>query len=363
MNKKFPFYKQLDEMDCGPTCLRMVAAHYGKTISGDVLRERASLTRLGVSMAGISQAAEMVGLQSLVIHSTYKMISEEVPLPCIAHWRERHFIVVYKISKNFVYVADPAFGLIKYTIEEFKKGWLSSSLIVKDDTEGILLALEPTQEFLDDEDEISKNSNIAFLKPFIRPYRKLIVQLIIGLFIGSLIQLILPFLTQSIVDVGISQNNLNFINLVLIGQLVLFLAQTTTTAVRSWLLLHITSRINISMLGNFLIKLMKLPIAFFDTKSTGDLLQRIQDNTRIQNFLSTATLNILFSALNILVFAGVLFYYSSSIFIVFLCCTFANFFWVYAFLKKRAILDYKRFDQAAGNQSSIYAVTKWYARD
>lgn len=352
MSKKFPFFKQLDEMDCGPTCLRMVAAHYGKYITGETLRENAFITRSGVSIGGISQAAESIGIQSLAIQSTYRMLQDEVPLPCIIHWRERHFVIVYKIDKKYVYVADPAFGLITYTNDEFVKGWITQSNTLKEEDEGVLLVLEPTAEFNEEEDEPSDKKSFWFLIPFIRPYRKLILQIIIGLFIGSLIQLILPFLTQSIVDVGISQSNLNFINLVLIGQLILFFAQTTTAALRSWLLLHVTSRINISLLGNFLIKLMKLPIAFFDTKSTGDLLQRIQDNTRIQNFLSTASLNILFSSLNILVFAGVLFYYSTTIFLVFLCCTTINFIWVYAFMKKRAALDYKRFDQAAGNQSS-----------
>lgn len=352
MSKNFPFFKQLDEMDCGPTCLRMVAAYYGKSITGETLREKAFITREGVNIAGISQAAEAIGLQSLAIQSTYQMLAEEVPLPSIVHWRERHFVVVYKIDQKYISVADPAFGLIKYTRDEFVKGWITQSGQVKDDDEGILLVLEPTTEFHEEDHEPEKKNNFSFLVPFIRPYRKLIFQLIIGLFIGSLIQLILPFLTQSIVDIGISQSNLNFINLVLIGQLILFFAQTTTTAIRSWLLLHVTSRINISLLRNFLIKLMKLPIAFFDTKSTGDLLQRIQDNTRIQNFLSTASLNILFSALNILVFGAVLFYYSTQIFLVFLSCTVINFIWVYSFMKKRAALDYKRFDQASGNQSS-----------
>ncbi len=339
-------------MDCGPTCLRMVSSYYGKSITGEALREKAFITREGVNIAGISQAAESIGLQSLAIHSTYQMLAEDVPLPCIIHWRERHFVVVYKIDKKYITVADPAFGLIRYTRDEFIKGWISPSGIIKDDDEGILLVLEPTSEFHEDEESQGKKNTFKFLIPFIRPYRRLIAQLIIGLFIGSLIQLILPFLTQSIVDVGISQSNLNFINLVLIGQLILFFAQTTTTAIRSWLLLHVTSRINISLLGNFLIKLMKLPIAFFDTKSTGDLLQRIQDNARIQSFLSTASLNILFSALNILVFGGVLFYYSTTIFLVFLGCTVINFIWVYSFMKKRAALDFKRFDQASGNQSS-----------
>lgn len=352
MGKTFPFYKQLDEMDCGPACLKMVASFYGGKISAEVLREKAFITKQGVNLGGLSNAAEAIGLQSLALQTTYEMLRDEIPLPCIAHWRERHFVVVYKIDKNQVHVADPAFGLINYSKLEFIKGWISQSDSIAVTGEGVLLVLEPTPEFYEVEDESSPKNNFNFLIPFIKPHSKLILQLVIGLFIGSLIQLILPFLTQAIVDVGISQGNFNFINLVLMGQLILFFAQTTTTAIRSWLLLHVTSRINISLLSNFLIKLMKLPIAFFDTKSTGDLFQRIQDNSRIQNFLSTASLNILFSALNILVFGGVLFYYSTSIFLIFLCCTVVNFIWVYAFMKRRAALDYKIFDQASGSQSS-----------
>ncbi|WP_312746767.1 peptidase domain-containing ABC transporter [Sphingobacterium multivorum] len=352
MSKEFPFFKQMDAMDCGPTCLRMIAKFYGKNFSGEYLREKSFLTKTGVSLSGITQAAENIGFQSLVLHSTFELLKEEVPLPCIAHWRDRHFVVIHRIEKDKVYVVDPGFGRVTYTKEEFLKGWIPHQSLSMDSAEGIILVLEPTVDFFDEHQKPEKKVSFGFLLPFIRPYRKLIIQLIIGLLIGSLIQLIFPFLTQAIVDVGINQNNLNFIHLVLIGQMVLFFAQTTSMAIRSWLLLHITSRVNISLLSNFLIKLMKLPIAFFDTRSTGDILQRIQDNTRVQNFLSTSSLNILFSGLNVMVFGAVLFYYSIPIFLVFLVCTSANILWVSAFMKKRAVLDYKRFDQAAGNQSS-----------
>lgn len=352
MSKEFPFFKQMDDMDCGPTCLKMIAKYYGRNFSSEMLREKSFLTKTGVSLSGISQAAENIGFQTLVLHSTFEMLKNEVPLPCIAHWRDRHFVVIHKLEKDKVYVIDPAFGRITYSAEEFLKGWIPHQRPSMDSAEGILLVLEPTVEFFNENHQQVKKVNFGFLVPFLRPYRKLIVQLIIGLFIGSLIQLIFPFLTQAIVDVGINQNNLNFINLVLIGQMVLFFAQTTSMAIRSWLLLHITSRVNISLLSSFLIKLMKLPIAFFDSRSTGDILQRIQDNTRVQNFLSTSSLNILFSGLNVLIFGAVLFYYSLPIFLVFLTCTAANIIWVSSFMKKRAELDYKRFDQASGNQSS-----------
>ncbi len=352
MRQKFPFYKQLDQMDCGPTCLKMITTFYGKNISREYLREKTFITREGVSMAGISEAAESVGLQSLVLLSNYDMLVDDIPMPCIAHWRQRHFVVVYKADRKHVYVADPAFGLIKYLKEEFLKGWISQPNPVKENSEGILLVMEPSLIFYDTEKGAAVKKSFSFLLPFIKPHKRLIVQLFVGLFIGSVIQLIFPFLTQAIVDIGIGQHNLNFIHLVLVGQLVLFVSQTMTNALRSWLLLHITSRINISLVSNFLIKLMRLPIAFFDTKTVGDLLQRIQDNSRIQNFLSSSSLNVLFSSFSIVIFSSVLYYYSFLIFLILVFFTLLNIVWVALFLKKRAVLDYKRFDQAAGNQSS-----------
>ncbi|HTI10364.1 MAG TPA: peptidase domain-containing ABC transporter [Puia sp.] len=352
MKKRFPFFKQLDRMDCGPTCLKMIATYYGKNIERDYLREKTHLTREGVTMGAISDAAETIGMQSLVMLSSYDMLVSDIPLPCVAYWRQRHFVVVYQAGKDHIHIADPGFGLIKYTKEEFVKGWISQPKSEAEESEGVILVLQPTEEFHEQQDQKGKKRSLRFLFPFITPHRKLIAQLLVGLFIGSIIQLIFPFLTQAIVDIGIGQNNISFINLVLIGQIIFFLAQSFTEMLRSWLLLHITSRINISLLSNFLRKLMKLPIAFFDTKSIGDLLQRIQDNSRIQTFLSSASLNVLFSSFSIVIFGAVLLYYSTPIFLILLVATLLDFFWVSAFLKRRAAIDYKRFDQASGNQSS-----------
>jgi ATP-binding cassette subfamily B protein len=353
MAKKFPFFKQLDSKDCGPTCLKMITSYYGKVIDREYLREKTFITRDGVNLSGLSEAAESIHIQTLMLQATYPMLAEEIPLPCIAYWRQRHFVIVYEIDNRHVHVADPAYGLIKYKREEFLQGWIPQANGKHAHSEGIVLVLEPTPEFYKTEESKATKVNFRFLLPFITPHNKLIAQLFIGLFIASIIQLIFPFLTQAIVDVGISQNNLHFVNLVLIGQLVLFLSQTFTNALRSWLLLHITSRVNISMLSTFLIKLMRLPIAYFDSKNIGDLMQRIQDNTRIQNFLSSSSLNILFSSFSVVIFGSVLLYYSTTIFLVLFVCTILNTLWIIAFLKKRKDLDYKRFDQAAGNQSSI----------
>jgi ATP-binding cassette, subfamily B, bacterial len=349
---KFPFYKQLDTMDCGPTCLRMVAKHYGKAYSLQTLREFSYISREGVSLLGISDAAESIGFRTLALRTTYEKLDEEVPLPCIAHWQQRHFVVIYKIRKNKVYIADPAHGLITYKKEEFLQGWVS----LKDkglDT-GSLLLLEPSPDFYNSDDERLKNKkSFSFIFTYLTPYKKYIVQLFIGLLLGSVLQLIFPFLTQSIVDFGIKNNDISFVNLILVAQLMLFFSRTSVEFIRSWILLHISKRINISIISDFLIKLMKLPISFFDVKMMGDLMQRIGDHYRIESFLTSSTLSILFSLLNLVIFGAVLALYNTKIFAVFMAGSLVYTGWILVFLKKRKDLDYKRFDQMSQNQSSL----------
>lgn len=351
--RKFPFYRQLDQMDCGPTCIKMIAKYYGKVYSSEFLREKCHITREGVSIMGMAEAAEDIGLKSMLVNLDYATLKESVPLPCIAHWRQRHFIVIHKVTNRYVYVADPAFGLIKHTKQKFLEGWLYNKS-EKEDEEGYLLLLEPGKDFFKLEDEGEKpRVGLKFLIPYLSPYKKYLVQLFIGLFIGSLIQLIFPFLTQSMVDYGIINQDLGFVYLVLSAQLMLFFSQTSVSIIRSWILLHIGSRMNISLISDFLIKMMKLPIAFFDSKMLGDLLQRIEDHRRIENFLSSTTLNVIFSVYSLAVFGLVLAYYDINIFLIFLAGTALYIIWVLLFVKKRAILDYKRHDEAAENRSSI----------
>ncbi len=348
----FPFYRQLDQMDCGPTCLRMVSKYYGKSYSVDFLRKKANITREGVSMSGIAEAAEAIGYHTLAVSLDYKTMVDEVPLPCIAYWRQRHFVVVHRIKKDTVYVADPAHGLVKYSKPDFLNGWIGKN--ADEDSLGYLLLLEPTPRFHENDIEDKRAYGFKFLFWYFRPYKKYIAQLLLGLLVGSLLQLIFPFLTQAVVDYGINYQNLNFIYLILIAQLTLFISQTTVDLIRGWILLHMTSRININLISDFLIKLMRLPIAFFDSKNTGDIIQRIYDHDRIQDFLSSTTLNTLFSAFNLIVFGFVLAYYNLTIFAIFFIGSFVYIGWTLLFLKKREELDYKRFDQAADNQSSIY---------
>lgn len=358
MKHKYVFYRQYDEMDCGPTCLRMVSKFFGRHYSRDFIAENCHISKEGVSMGGLAEGAEAIGLHSMVVSTDIKTLTEEAPLPCIAHWRQRHYVVVYEAKKKnghyILTVADPAYGLVTYTEEEFKRGWLSSK-VNKEADEGILLLLEPTPEFFHAGDMPDpKKKTFGLLLEYLRPHKRTVLQLMFGLIAGSIIQLIFPFLTQSIVDYGINYQDINFIYLILLAQLTLFASEATVQVIRGWLLLQMTNRINIRLISNFLIKLMKLPIAFFDSKNIGDLIQRIDDHRRIQNFLSTATLNVAFSVFNILLFGIILLVYNVTIFLVFFTGAVLYLVWALMFMKKRSELDFKRFDASSGNQSSIY---------
>ncbi len=347
-------------MDCGPTCLRIIAKHYGKVYRSQTLRERSYLTREGVSLLALSDAAESIGFRTLMAKMPFAKMKEEAPLPVIVHWRQRHFVVVYGFSRGKVLVSDPAHGRMKLTEAEFLAGWLSDKQQGQD--AGVLLLLEPSPSFYEqEEDQAADRTRLSFLFSYLRPYRRYVVQLFLGLLVGSLLQLIFPFLTQSIVNVGINHQDISFINLILIGQLVLFVSRTVVDFIRSWILLHIGTRINIAILSDFLIKLMKLPIAFFSSKMIGDLLQRINDHRRIEAFLTTSVLSIVFSVVNLVVFGIVLAYYDLQIFGVFFLGSALYALWVILFLKRRRTLDYKLFEPDGGESEQPGAINHRYA--
>ncbi len=352
--KKFPFYKQYDRTDCGPTCLRMIAKFYGKIYSPEYLRSVCHLTNEGVSVAGITEGAEAIGLKTLPVSVNWESLEKKAPLPCITHWRQRHFVIVYKVEKGKVYVSDPDYGLITYSKAEFLEGWQNTKYL-NNEHEGLLILLEPTPIFFDSEPIKESNKGFKSLIPYLKPYKRYITQLFIGLLVGSIIQLILPFLTQSVVDKGINFRDLNFIHVILLAQLTLFLSQAGVSVIRSWLLLIVGARINISLASDFLIKMMKLPISFFDSKITGDVLQRMQDSTRIETFLTTSP-NTLFSIFNMFIFIGILLYYNYKIFIIFIVGAAFYISWILFFMKKRAQLEYRRFDQSSGNSSSLIQI-------
>ena len=350
--RSVPHYIQHDAMDCGPTCLRMVAAFYGKRYSLEGLREKSFITREGVSMLGISEAAEKIGFRSICVQVGYEKL-QEAPLPCIIHWNQQHFVVVYKLNDKHVWVADPGAGKLKYTKEEFCNCWLSSRKNEEDT--GVALLLEPTPEFytIEDEGDEVNRRGFSFLYSYLRPYRGLVGQLLLGLLLGSMIQLMLPFLTQSVVDFGINNQNLGFIYLVLIAQLMLSFSSSAVDFIRGWILLHLGTRINIALISDFLIKLMKMPISYFDSKMTGDILQRINDHKRIQDFLTGSSLSVIFSVFNIIIFGIVLLVYSGMIFLIFMGGSALYVAYVWLFMKKRAELDHKRFAQQSANQSTV----------
>lgn len=351
--KSFPHFTQHDQMDCGPTCLRMIAAFYGKHYTLNEMREISFITHLGVSMLGISMAAENLGFHTIGVQISFWQLVKEARLPCIVHWNQQHFVVVYRITQKNVWIADPFAGKIKYSKEEFCHCWLSAKENGIDT--GVALLLEPTPEFYvsKDDEEREKYNAFSFLYAYLRPYKHLIGQLLLGLLLGSMIQLMLPFLTQSIVDFGINNQNLSFIYLILIAQLMLSFSSSAVEFIRGWILLHLGTRINIALISDFLIKLMKLPMGYFDTKMTGDILQRINDHTRIQNFLTGSSLSVVFSTFNIVVFGIVLLLYNWMIFLIFMGGSVLYVAYVWLFMKKRAELDHKRFAQQSANQSTV----------
>lgn len=352
----FPFYKQADEKDCGPTCLKIISKFYGKIFSIQYLRELSETTRDGSSLLNISDAAEKLGYRSLGVKINYKTLKQDVPMPCIIHWNEFHFVVVYNIDKNDnIYISDPSYGLITYNKNEFINLWIGENAN-ENTNEGIALILETSPLFytnnINTESE-KKNINIYFISKYLLQYKTLIIQLIIGMITGSILAIILPFLTQSIVDIGIQNQDIKFIYLIIIAQIMLFLGKIGIEIIRGWILLHLSIRVNISLLSDFFIKLMNLPISFFDTKMNGDILQRINDHQRIEQLLTSTSLNTIFSLVNIVVFGVILLYYDYMIFTIYFIGALLYVYWILFFLKKRKKLDYKKFTQTSQEQSKV----------
>lgn len=358
MLKKFPNYLQNDNKDCGPTCLKIIAKHYGKTLKIQDLRDYSETTRNGTNLMNLSDAAERIGFRTIGTKLNLEKL-QEVPLPCILHWNKTHYVVLYsfksrKSKVEKMLISDPAIGLIEYTTAEFLKFWIGNNA---DETteDGITLLLEPTPKFHQEEFDKEERSTFGFglLFKYLFPYKPFIIQLIVGLIAGSLLQLVFPFLTQSIVDVGINTHNIHFIYLILFAQLFLFFGKTALELIRSWILLHLSARINISLISDFFIKLMNLPISFFDVRMTGDIMQRINDHQRIERILTTSSLNVLFSMINMVIMGGILAYYNLQIFVIFFTGSFLYFMWVILFLKRREKLDYKRFSAVSQEQSKV----------
>ena len=360
MMSNFSLTLQHDTMQCGIACLQMLCKHFGRDYSSEFLSHHCFATAEGVSLLGISQAAETLGFHSVSARTSIAEISK-APLPCILHWNQNHFVVLYKVKngKKF-YVADPGKGLVTYTIDEFKDHWISTHSDGED--KGVAMFLEPTPAFFSfkstsadlEEGDNKEKRSFRFLFGYILKYRKYFFQILLGLLVGSLLQLVLPFLTQSIVDVGIKKQSIGFIWLVLLGQLMLTVSRTAIDFIRNWLLLHISLRINISLVSDFFIKLLKLPMSFFDTKLMGDLLQRMNDHKRVNDFLTQQTLTIVFSMFSLVVFSIVLLIYNRLVFGIFLLGSILYGAWMTIFMRRRKVLDYELFEQEAINNDKTY---------
>ena len=349
----FPFYKQNDSMQCGITCLQMICKYNGKEYSLESLSRYCFATTEGVSMLGISEAANKLGLHTICGRITMEQLPQ-APLPCILHWSQNHFVILYKIkNKKKFYIADPGKGLLTYAEKEFKDHWISTQS--KGEEKGIAMFIQPTPAFYELSGETTnRKRSFKFLFGYIKQYRRYFGQIILGALVGCVLQLIFPFLTQAIVDIGITHQNLGIIYLILLGQLILTISRTSVDFIRRWILLHISMRINISLVSDFFIKLLKLPMSFFDTKLMGDLMQRMSDHNRVEKFLTTQMLNVTFSLLSFIVFGCVLLGYNTFIFLIFLIGSILYGIWIAIFLKRRKLLDYELFEKQAMNNNKTY---------
>ncbi len=350
----FPFVKQHDTMQCGISCISMICRYYGKKISLKYLENYCRPSKDGVSFKSMSDLCEVLGLDCAAGRVALSELAD-CPFPCVLHWNQNHFVVLYKIDRRGrrFWIADPGKGKYKLTKEEFIKHWISTT---SSDTEkGLAMFFEKTEAFDNLElDEFEGKRSFRFLWKYVLQYRNLFLQIISGLLLGCLLQLIMPFLTQWIVDIGIHYKDIKFIWLVLIGEFLIIIGRTVTDFIRRWILLHISMRINISIVSDFFIKLLKLPMSFFETKLLGDLLQRMGDHSRIQNFLTNQVLGVMFTMLSFFVFGVVLYIYSKVVFIIFIIGCIIYGVWIALFLNKRKVLDYQLFEQQSISQNQTY---------
>jgi ATP-binding cassette subfamily B protein len=348
--KSFPFIQQLDSQDCSLACLKMISKYYGVNISNSnpVLAE-SNLLKQGISISDLKQTAEKLGYKTLTVKLDFEKAVENAPLPAIFFWNQNHFVIVYKITSNKVFVADPAFGKTSYSKKDFLQGWTQG----KD--EGIILLLEPTEKLLKNVEANTKTKgSLEYVTQYLKKHKTQLFLIAFTLLLSSCIELIFPFFTQKIIDKGVAQKSISLIYLILLAQITVFISRVGLEFYRSWLFIHISSRISLSIISDFLIKLMKLPLKFFNSKNIGDLTQRIHDHKRIEEFLSKDLIQTVFSIFSILIYASILMYYNVNIFLIVSIGTLIELLWIFGFLKKIKILDQKNFTLQAKDQNKIY---------
>lgn len=346
----FPCFRQLESVDCGPACLRMISTYYGKNYSSDTIKEKCNISRDGVSMLGISEAAESIGFRTSGVKISWDQLRDEAPFPCIVHWNQNHFVVVYRIRTSkkgcHVCVSDPAEGLLTYSEAQFLKSWSPSHV-------GLALLLEPTPQFYRNKDNDSNKLKFSYILGYLKPFKAYLFQLCLAILTAGLISFLLPFLTQSIVDIGIESGSLSYILMILAAQVALNIGLLANNLIRSWLMLHMSTRMSISLISDFLAKLMRLPISFFDSRKVGDILQRIGDYSRIQSFLTGTLLSMVMAFVTLLIYSVVMTGYDPSILLIFLMGSILYIAWIVLFMRQRRKLDYKRFQEASRNQSNV----------
>lgn len=343
-------------MDCGPASLKIICKFYGKVLPMKFLRDKCNITREGVSLKDLSRVAEDLGLRTLPLKISYEDIVEKVPLPCIVHWNYSHFVVLYKIKKNTVFVSDPQIGLVKYSTQKFENGWKKNS------DKGIIMVIEPSPKFYDTEnlglkDLGSKNLFSNYFK-YLKPHYNFLTQVFLGMIMGLVISLIFPFITQSIVDIGIETQDFDFINILLVAMLVLTVSSVFSNFVQQRMMLYVSDRVNIAMVSDFITKTLKLPISFYERKMTSDILNRISDHDRIQKFILTSLLGILIASSSIILYSIILAFYDIYLLFFFIVGTILYIVWILLFLNKRRLLDYKFFDSKIYNQNEIIQIAE-----
>lgn len=351
MTGTFPLVRQLDEMDCGPSCLMMIVQYFGKKLALDTARSLCDKGQQGVSLLGINRAAEEIGFNTLPLKISREVFFNEAKLPCLVHWQGMHYVVVYRITSKHVYIADPAQGKVKLPKNEFLCSWST------DNEAGIALMLQPTKRFYAQDHVSDKKENglLSLLRETAK-FKNMLAQLGAGALLGALLNLTFPFLTQMLVDQGIGNQDISLVYIVLAAQLVLFLSKTSVEFIRGWILAYLGTRINVSVVSEFLLKLTRLPLSFFSRRNLGDVLQRIADHKNIEEFLTSHTMTIVFSLVNLVVFSAIMIAYSWSIFVIFLCGSALSLFWATLFLNKRKTLDYRRFEAMRGNQNTLVQI-------
>lgn len=343
---RFPFEYQMDTMDCGPACLKIISKFYGKYYSLQYLRDMCGISREGASFQDVCYGAEKIGLRTLAVSVTIDDLYKKVQFPCVAHWDNNHFVVIYKVTARKVYVSDPGKGLVSYSLQDFVNHWY------KDDSEsGDIILIEPTADFKNEHDTERRRRAVEKILQYFLPYKRNFMTLFGIMLLVTVLQGILPFISKAVIDVGIKSSDVDFINMVLLANLTIIVSVTLANAVRDWLLLHITSRVNIALIADYLIKLMRLPVTFFENKMIGDILQRAQDHERIRSFVMNNSLNLIFSFLTFVIFSVILLFYNQYIFYIFLISGIIYIVWVVGFLNLRKKLDWEYFSLIAKNQS------------